>query len=283
MLAMERLVELDMKQADAVDARMELDLRLGAAFTRFQTLYFQSKFQELQSKVISYGSCQFPTLGFVVEQYWRRERFIPEKFWKISASLTKDGKEAKFLWDRDALFDKMSCLVLYEQCIDNPMATITSVRRKPTKKYRPLPLTTVELQKFGSSRLKISSHLMMNIAEELYNKGYISYPRTETDQFDKGFKLNDIIQTQTSSPVWGSYARELLDGKFKWPRKGKKNDQAHPPIHPTKYIDSLSGDHKRVYEFVVRRFLACCSDDALGQQTTVKMKIHTQSFHTSGT
>ena len=73
--------------SDAVDARSELDLRIGAAFTRFQTLRFQKAFpNNLADKMISYGSCQFPTLGFVVERFKARESFIPEPFWKIIVS-----------------------------------------------------------------------------------------------------------------------------------------------------------------------------------------------------
>ena len=48
----------------------ELDLRIGAAFTRFQTLRLQKKFPDvLAEQLISYGSCQFPTLGFVVGEF----------------------------------------------------------------------------------------------------------------------------------------------------------------------------------------------------------------------
>lgn len=56
----------------------------GAAFTRFQTLRLQKVFpQVLSQRLISYGSCQFPTLGFVVERFKARESFQSEKFWKI--------------------------------------------------------------------------------------------------------------------------------------------------------------------------------------------------------
>ena len=66
------------------------------------------------------------------------------------------------------------------------------------------------------------------------------------------------------------------------PRKGKNNDKAHPPIHPTKVATELNGEDKSVYEFVTKRFLACCSDDALGQKTTVEIEIHGERFTAGG-
>lgn len=57
------------------------------------------------------------------------------------------------------------------------------------------------------------------------------------------------------------------------PRQGRKSDQAHPPIHPTKYTNNLQGNEKRVYEFIVRHFLACLSKDAQGQETIVEIVI----------
>ena len=57
---------------------------LGAAFTRFQTLRLQKVFPAvLADQLISYGSCQFPTLGFVVERYKQVQAFVPEPFWKL--------------------------------------------------------------------------------------------------------------------------------------------------------------------------------------------------------
>lgn len=56
----------------------------GAAFTRFQTLRLQKVFpRKLAESLVSYGSCQFPTLGFVVERYRAVENFVSEPFWKI--------------------------------------------------------------------------------------------------------------------------------------------------------------------------------------------------------
>lgn len=57
---------------------------IGAAFTRFQTLRLQKIFPNvLADQLISYGSCQFPTMGFVVERYKQVQAFIPEPFWKL--------------------------------------------------------------------------------------------------------------------------------------------------------------------------------------------------------
>ena len=59
-------------------------LLTGAAFTRFQTLRLCKVFPTvLEGQLISFGSCQFPTLGFVVERYKQVEAFIPEMFYKI--------------------------------------------------------------------------------------------------------------------------------------------------------------------------------------------------------
>lgn len=60
-----------------MNARQEIDLRIGAVFTRMQTKKLQSKYG--LATVISYGPCQFPTLGFVVERWARIETFIPEQ------------------------------------------------------------------------------------------------------------------------------------------------------------------------------------------------------------
>jgi len=71
----------DRNLADAVSIRQEIDLRIGASFTRFQTLLLREITQ--RQGVISYGPCQFPTLGFIVERHQQIERFVSEKFWQI--------------------------------------------------------------------------------------------------------------------------------------------------------------------------------------------------------
>ncbi|RKP36084.1 DNA topoisomerase [Dimargaris cristalligena] len=280
--AMNHPVQLDYQQVHAVDARTELDLRVGSALTRFQTLRLAPRFREVNNKIISYGPCQFPTLGFVVDQYLKVEKFVPEPFWHIDVQHEKEDTQAKFAWKRTRLFCRWTCTALYEQCVENPTAHVIRVDSKPTSKWKPVPLTTVEMLKMASRYLRMASDRAMKVAETLYNQGFISYPRTETDQFSSDFPLRPLVEKQTNAPDWGNYATRLLEGEFKPPRNGKNNDNAHPPIHPTAYAGTLAGDDKRLYEMIVRRFLAVCWDDAKGHKTEVDIRIDQEEFHCKG-
>ncbi|XP_031790201.1 DNA topoisomerase 3-alpha [Piliocolobus tephrosceles] len=281
--ACENLTEPDQRVSDAVDVRQELDLRIGAAFTRFQTLRLQKIFPEvLAEQLISYGSCQFPTLGFVVERFKAIQAFVPEIFHRIK--VTHDHKDGivEFNWKRHRLFNHTACLVLYQLCMEDPMATVVEVRSKPKSKWRPQALDTVELEKLASRKLRINAKETMRIAEKLYTQGYISYPRTETNSFPRDLNLTVLVEQQTADPRWGAFAQSILERGGPTPRNGNKSDQAHPPIHPTKYTNSLQGDEQRLYEFIVRHFLACCSQDAQGQETTVEIDIAQERFVAHG-
>jgi DNA topoisomerase III len=77
----------------------------------------------------------------------------------------------------------------------------------------------------------------------------------------------------------------LLNGTYHAPRNGRNNDKAHPPIHPVSHVAQTrleTAEDRKVYEFVVRRFLACCSDDAKGQATTVDIDLSGERFTVTG-
>lgn len=247
-------------------------------------MQFQPLGHALSDRIISYGTCQFPTLGFVVERYFRVKNFKPETFWSIRLTHIRDKVKVNFSWKRVHLFDRAIVTVLFEKCLDSKLAKVIKVQKKPTSKWRPLPLTTVELQMQGTRFLRMDSKKVMTVAEKLYQAGWISYPRTETDQFPKEFDLRGLVQKQTVHTTWGPYAQSLIDGEFRTPRMGKNNDQAHPPIHPVNCVmpGNLTDDERRVYEFVTRRFLACCSDDAKGEATDIDLLWGDELFTTHG-
>ncbi|XP_064634025.1 DNA topoisomerase 3-alpha-like [Lineus longissimus] len=280
--ACRNLAPPDQNINDAVDVRTELDLRIGAAFTRFQTLRLQKVFPNvLGEQLISYGSCQFPTLGFVVERYKQVEAFIPEPFWKIRVTHKVEEGLAEFNWKRVKLFDHTAVLALYMHCLETPIATVVDVRSKSKSKWRPTALDTVELEKLASRKLRISAKETMKIAEKLYTSGFISYPRTETNIFPEDFNLPGLVQNQVQDPNWGAFAARVLE-QGPNPRNGKKSDQAHPPIHPTKYTNNLHGNEAKVYEFIVRHFLACLSQDAQGMETTIEIDVAEEKFTVAG-
>uniref|UniRef100_A0A7S3GC86 DNA topoisomerase n=1 Tax=Palpitomonas bilix TaxID=652834 RepID=A0A7S3GC86_9EUKA len=290
--ALRTLGQPNEKDADAVDARQETDLRIGAAFTRFITKHLQGKFSGMPS-LISYGPCQFPTLGFVVDRQWQIDKFVPEDFWYLEMHHTKNGAKAVFKWDRTRVFDQLVCRVFQDCAKEGEVAKITSYLAHPKSKWRPKPLATIDMQKMAARKLRMSSNDVMEVAESLYQKGFLSYPRTETDIFPTTMDLKGLVEIQSEgNQQWCAYARNLLANEgnphvngFQWPRSGKNNDEAHPPIHPTKLNgleDIADGRGLRLYEMIARHFLACCSCDAVGDEVKIEAQMGSEKFLLQG-
>ena len=282
--ALENLRNPQKELNDAVEARQEVDLRIGASFTRLLTIKLKQRLLGAAStkKVISYGPCQFPTLGFVIKRYMERVNFQSSEYWYLLLHYEDNANKADFTWKRNRLYDQETVLTLYEDCIEIGKAKVLTVERKEGKKLRPIPLSTVELIKLASKRLKFTSDHTMKLANKLYHSGYISYPRTETDYFQSSINLKDLIKEQVASQNWGRYATKLVEEEgFVWPRKGGHDDNSHPPIHPVKRAErgELDGEEWRVYELITRHFLACCSKDAIGDETDITVCMGFESFH----
>lgn len=148
--AMAQLRRLDRRQIAAVETRMRLDLITGAAFTRLQTMAIQRILQAAFADtigpkrpvkaVISYGSCQFPTLGFIVEQYQRLIAFTPQPFWSLEVRIGGRGNTAVastvFNWDRGRLFDRLITFAILQYCSQQAgLFLVERVERWPTSKW----------------------------------------------------------------------------------------------------------------------------------------------------
>ncbi|CAK9183679.1 unnamed protein product [Ilex paraguariensis] len=193
--SVQSLVRPNQLFADAVDVRQEIDLRIGASFTRFQTILLRDAFvldvaTDDRNLVLSYGPCQFPTLGFVVERYWEIQSHEPEEFWTLNFTHNSQEGTAIFNWMRGHLFDYTCAVIIYEMCVQDPLATVSKVRQQEKLKYPPHPLSTIELEKRASRYFRISSEHTMKVAEDLYQAGFVSYPRTETDCFSESADLH---------------------------------------------------------------------------------------------
>lgn len=303
--------QIDERAVACVAARMELDLRIGAALTRLQTLSIANNDQSKNKKnVISYGSCQIPTLGFVVERDLLIKKFVSEKFFGMIVNV----RNSIFNWKRSGVFDKNFVVHMYNYLFDENIVdqsdedveeirsfdmkkeilfkeeksasdcnsknkefittgTITEIKKTVQTRYRPFPLRTVDMQRILSKFMP--AHRIMSIAESLYQKGIISYPRTETDAFPEKFDHERIKKNLM-------HKYDFKKSKFFGPRRGKNNDHAHLPIYPLRSVSDLNGDDKRVYDFICDRYIACISEDAILEQTVVVLKIKSEEFTLEG-
>ncbi|KAL6927671.1 hypothetical protein ACO0SA_004294 [Hanseniaspora valbyensis] len=272
---------------NAVRCRSEIDLRSGTSFTRLLTNYYRNVSNIVEndsnrkgSFVVSYGPCQFPTLGFVVDRYDRIQAFSAEMYWSIFIQL--DIFSTKLKWNRNRLFDRYVVAQIYENLFqkESEYVRIENLDSKSVLKFKPYPLTTVDLQKDCSKYFKISAKRSLNAAEYLYQQSFISYPRTETNKFATNFDFKKILDQLQENGKFKSISRTKLQpgsNNFSIPRSGQRDDGAHPPIHPIismsdDKFNSLTHDQKQVYEYIVRRFLASCSKDAVGEQTSLTVR-----------
>jgi len=282
--AMQNLVEPNKNESLSVDARQELDLRVGCAFTRFQTRYFQGKYGDLDSSLISFGPCQTPTLGFCVERHDQIQSFKPETYWQLQVEVKMaSGQCIKLDWSRVRVFDRDVANMFHNIVKGCEMATVTSISQKEKSKARPIALNTVEMLRVASSSLGIGPQQTMHVAEKLYIQGYISYPRTETTHYPDSFDLLGTLRQQSGNPVWGTYVRDLLRDGISRPKKGTDAGD-HPPITPMKSASQseLSGDSWRIYEYIARHFVATISPDCTYLQTSVRFNINGEEFGCEG-
>jgi DNA topoisomerase-3 len=136
--AMRTLGEPNRNEALAVDARQELDLKMGVAFTRFQTQYFLNKYDRLDARVVSYGPCQTPTLGFAVQRHLEIIRHVPEPYWALDASFddAATGDTIAPAWRRTRLFDEETTRAFLQLVNDANEFRVTSIEPERAKHGR---------------------------------------------------------------------------------------------------------------------------------------------------
>ncbi|EYU20555.1 hypothetical protein MIMGU_mgv1a019308mg [Erythranthe guttata] len=156
--AVQHLVRPNQLFADAVDVRQEIDLWIGASFTRFQTMLLKDAFvldfaTEERNVILSYGPCQ---------RFWEIQSHEPEEFWTINCTHNSEEGTATFSWMRGHLFDYTCATIIYEMCVLESNATVTNVRNQEKPRYPPHPLSTIELEKRASRYFRMSSEQTMN-------------------------------------------------------------------------------------------------------------------------
>lgn len=282
--AMQELSVPNKNEAMSVDARQILDLKIGVTFTRFQTKFFQGKYGNLDSKLISYGPCQTPTLGFCVKRHDEILSFKPEPYYTLHLN-TRTQPPIRAHHIKGHMKHQPTAQAIYQKLSSHKgdPATVTSITKSKHKSKKPLGLNTVQLLKLCSTQLGMSPHMTMSIAEHLYLSGFITYPRTESTAYASSFDLLGVVKTLNTFQDFKEETDILLNGGFKKPHKGKDAGD-HPPITPCAQENpkTLPGAEYSLFRFIAKYFLATVSQDAVYERIVIKLSIEGEEFTSEG-
>ena len=146
--------EPNYNEAISVDARQVLDLKIGVAFSRFQTNRLLNSIRKAGIRMLTYGPCQTPTLGFCVDQAEKIKKFVPEPFWRVEAEmLDEKHRTHRMKWCRGKIFDKTAVTVIHRRLqmhYGAKEAEVLSISKSKQTQQRPQGLNTVKLLKVGS-------------------------------------------------------------------------------------------------------------------------------------
>lgn len=276
--AFSELKEPFVNLALAGESRQIIDLVWGATLTRYLSLASR----RLGKRFLSVGRVQSPTLAMIVKREEEIRNFVPEKYYQVHVLLKKDGKIFKAHFEDQKIKDKSLAEEIAEK-IKSGKAVVALVSEKEVIQKQPSPFNTTEFLAASSSIYNISPGKAMQVAENLYTRGYISYPRVDNTVYPQTLNLRQIVnQLKAYEPV-KVYAQEILQKKKIVPTRGKKESTDHPPIHPTGELpDGLSEPEAKIYDLVVRRFLATLGDPAIQLQTKVELEASGYRLFASG-
>lgn len=248
--AFAKLEKIDINLAHSALARQKIDLIWGATLTRLVSI----SSGRLGKDFLSVGRVQTPTLRLIVEREREIKNFRPEKYYQISLDLGFIATHPNRLRDLESAKEAISKI--------GDFAVVRDFEVKRKVESKPVPFNTTEFLREASSFMP--PHVAMNIAENLYINGYISYPRTDNTVYPESLDLVAIVEAFKQSE-FSKEARKVLEQETILPSKGKKRATDHPPIYPTCVAkrSELTKDEWIIYELVVRRFLATLAGDAV--------------------
>lgn len=282
--AINTLVRPNKYMSMAVDARQELDLKIGVSFTRLLTRQLLENCKEKfyrDLKVISYGPCQTPTLWFCVQRHNEIQNFERQTYWTPKAWMEVPGiGEVEFEWEDGKTFDADIANKIHRVGQQGGSATMGNVTQEQKSVRRPVGLNTVQLLKAASTGMGMSPVVAMKAAEHLYTSGYISYPRTESTRYPESFDVREALVEQSWHPNWGKTANYILQHNPNIrPPHGGHDAGDHPPITPVKMAprDEISkGKEWKLYDYIARHFIASLMDDFT--YTEHKMSVNLGGF-----
>ncbi|AGI48109.1 Topoisomerase IA [Thermoplasmatales archaeon BRNA1] len=274
--AFANLVEPDEKLAQAAEARQIVDLSWGAVLTRLISL----SSGQVGKNFMSVGRVQSPTLKLLVDRNEEIENFVPVPYWTIQGRF---GMLA-FRGTHEAgdIFDREKAEAIYNRTKDVKEATVSSCEKGLKEEYRPPPFDTTMMQ-VEANKIGIPPSAAMKLAEDLYTGGYISYPRTENTEYPRTLSLKGVLEKLKDSE-FAEEAAEILAQDRISPSRGKRRTTDHPPIYPTAGATQakLKGDKWKLYELIVRRFMATVAPNAVAETTKAVIDVAGEKFVAEG-
>jgi DNA topoisomerase-1 len=257
-------------------ARQDIDLIWGATLTRAVSLATR----RFGSNFLSVGRVQSPTLALIVERELERRAHVAKPYWELLARFQHpDGAfEAHHATDR--FWEKAEAEAA--RAGTKSPGVVKEVSSKRNSRRPPTPYNTTAFTTDASSRLGITPSAAMRIAEDLYMDGFISYPRTDNTVYPRSLNTRELVSSLVRIPDFDA-AAPLLDAELT-PTRGKKETTDHPPIYPAQavYPNALDGSKRRVYELVVRRFLATFSPPMITESTRADIEAGSESYFVRG-
>src|SRR3989338_5170497 len=265
----EHPIKLDKKLIEAGITRHMLDWYFGINFTRALTLSIKNASQRF--KILSTGRVQGPVLHMLAKHEKKIRAFKSKPFWELKLKLKIGQQEFEADYEKDKLWNKKEAESLRKKA-DEKSGIVKDITIKIYNQQPPVPYNTTALLADISRYFGYTPQQGLNIAENLYQSGYISYPRTASQQLPANIGYKRILQALSKLPGYQKDANFLLAQNELKPVQGKRTDPAHPAVYHTFQTPKRLGDQQqRVYDLIVRRFMATFG--SVAKRESLKIKI----------
>jgi len=271
---------LDWGQARAGETRHRLDWFYGINVSRALSSAIK---KAGMFKILSSGRVQSPALKIVAEREKEIKAFKPDPFWQIEL-INKIKKNKLSAWHvADKFWKKEEADEIFKKISKEKEAKVDSIESKQTKQAPPVPfdLTTLQTESFRCNG--ISPKATLEIAQELYTRGLISYPRTSSQQLSPAIGFKSILTNLQKQSDYKEIVEKVLKTKLT-PNNGKKTDPAHPAIYPTGVLPKkMEAREKKIYDLIVRRFFAVFGEPAVRETMKIIFDVKDEKFLSKGT
>jgi DNA topoisomerase-3 len=274
---------------DSAHARQQADWLVGMNATRAQTIRAR---QSGHDGVYSLGRVQTPTLALIVGRDHEIATFVPVNYFEVAADFEAAAGAYRGLWfsKEGTRFDRKETAEAVASKVAGKPGKIEKVEKKATRERPPLLYDLTALQRAANARYAFTAAHTLEVAQTLYEKKFITYPRTSSRHLSRS--VNEEIKGHVEAARFGPYVEfieKILSGepvKLTSRHVDDKKVTDHHAVIPTKQrvnAQALSTDEKRIYDLVVRRFLAAFYEDAELERTTIITEAEGERFITRGT